>query len=304
MVQCKYCNTEFKTNYIMKNHMKTAKYCLIKQGRIENKEKKFQCNFCDRFLSTKHWLENHIKICREKTFDCEYCKETLSSKNNLILHLSSCVKKFEFIIENLKKTYKQELKEKDNQIKELQDKLERICVKAVSKSTITNNTINNNNNKYINLAPLVLDKNEIKKCIEKEFSEHNYLDGQKGVAEFTYNNFLFDKNNKESKYVCNNISKNIFTYKDKKGKFHIDIGANSLTSLIADDIINKSKVIREDFLYNSSNLDEQEFYNKPLCDIEKIKTNNGKFVKHLVKLTSNNNLLIESDVEYEFVIEE
>lgn len=26
--------------------------------------------------------------------------------------------------------------------------------------------------------------------------------------------------------------------------------------------------------------------------------------KHLVKLTTNNNLLIESDIEYEFVIEE
>ena len=129
---CKFCNTKFKNVYVLDKHIKTAKYCLIKQGKIEKATEKFKCtlcnktlsskknfenhncmkekikpkyicNLCDKTLSTKQSLNIHKKKCIDKDnlHDCQYCYEVFQTNNSLIIQQTKCVKKFEWQINEL-----------------------------------------------------------------------------------------------------------------------------------------------------------------------------------------------------------
>jgi hypothetical protein len=89
---CFYCNNLFTNKNILKSHQKTAKYCLVLQGKICIKEKKFECNICSKVLSSKKNFENHIIICKNKTniFSCEYCDKILKTKQSLSNHEKIC----------------------------------------------------------------------------------------------------------------------------------------------------------------------------------------------------------------------
>ena len=108
---CEHCNKEFKNTYVLKNHMKTAKYCLEIQGLILNNN--YKCNFCNK---------------------------NYTQKKDLDRHLSNCIKKI--ILEKDKI-----ITEKDARIKELQDQLIDI-IKNRPPTTINNN--NNSTNQRIN----------------------------------------------------------------------------------------------------------------------------------------------------------
>ena len=130
---------------------------------MENQNNKFKCEYCNKILSSKSSLNLHIKTAKycikiqeenkvktEKyIFDCEYCLKNFSTKQNLNIHYKNCKKleqksiigekdkkiiKLEINLQNVEKQkqdYKEQLEKKDLQIKELQDKLERISTKAI-----------------------------------------------------------------------------------------------------------------------------------------------------------------------------
>jgi hypothetical protein len=80
---CNFCETKFNTQYALKYHQETAKYCLkIQQKNVSESE---------------HY--NH---------KCDGCNKSFLSKKHLDKHIETCTKKSE-----------QELKEKDNEIQEL-----------------------------------------------------------------------------------------------------------------------------------------------------------------------------------------
>jgi hypothetical protein len=113
---CEHCNKEFKSTYVLKNHMKTAKYCLEIQGLI---------------------LNNNYK--------CNCCNKNYTQKKDLDRHLSNCIKKI--ILEKDKI-----ITEKDARIKELQDQLIDI-IKTRPPTTINNNN-QRINNIVNNLQPI------------------------------------------------------------------------------------------------------------------------------------------------------
>ena len=81
-ITCDYCQKEFINIYILKNHQKTAKYCLVLQGKINKKELK--CEICEKILSSKQNFDNHTIKCKLKKniFNCQYCDKILSSKSD------------------------------------------------------------------------------------------------------------------------------------------------------------------------------------------------------------------------------
>ena len=94
----------------MNYHQKNTKYCLEKQGKTDGKN--FTCKHCDKKLSSEKRLKTHYNICDE------------------------------YIIVHLKNKYEEKLREKDMllskyevTIKQLQDKLENIAIKAVQRPT-------------------------------------------------------------------------------------------------------------------------------------------------------------------------
>ena len=94
---------------------------------------KYKCEFCNKEFTTKTNLNYHksnTKYCLEKqgkkpSFQCESCKKIVVSDNMLQKHYLKC-------IYYIKCYYEKIISEKNQHIKELQDKLENIALKAVS----------------------------------------------------------------------------------------------------------------------------------------------------------------------------
>ena len=119
-IECKHCKNTFVSQTSLKHHQKTAKYCLKLQGR---KDKLYICEHCGKDISTKHRLYTHYQTCdkyKSITISIKH-KEELSHLHEIIAHKDELLSKHE------------------QTIKDLQNKLENVAIKAVSKSTTTTN---------------------------------------------------------------------------------------------------------------------------------------------------------------------
>jgi glycerophosphoryl diester phosphodiesterase len=126
-MKCEYCNSEFKTTSALNNHKNKAKYCLIIQGKIDQKEQVFKCERCEKILSSKQMLEFHTQKCEGKKekieeFKCEYCNKMLSSKQYLENHIKKCE-----IIEE-KEEFKCEYCDKILSTKQMLENHKNICI--------------------------------------------------------------------------------------------------------------------------------------------------------------------------------
>ena len=130
----------------------------------------------------------------------------------------------------------------------------------------TTNTVINN--KILNMLPFDLENSDFSEAIKNGFTENYLADGQKGVAQFAYDNLLKNVEGNLN-YVCTDPSRNIFKYKTKEGILEKDINAKKLTSkLILGGICEKSLEITND---NLDNDDKFMFYAKQYKDINCMK---------------------------------
>jgi hypothetical protein len=123
-ITCKHCNNSFNKTSALNYHQKNARYCLIKQGKIEEKKEDdniiiHKCNFCEKILSTKHTYNSHLLICKAKNKQNEESLHVLSKEH----------------IKIVEQQYKEQISEYKEQIKELQNKIERMATKAIEKPT-------------------------------------------------------------------------------------------------------------------------------------------------------------------------
>jgi hypothetical protein len=302
---CEFCNKEFKSDKILKTHQTTAKYCLrIQNENISEILTNFKCEYCDKFFTTKLHLSRHNKTCN----NLKIIKK--KEDENIIRNLEEEIIKLKTIIDQLEKKdndYQKQLEKKDifyqKQITELQDKLERLASKAISKPTIqTNNTINH---KCSSLAILNLDNNDIKQKVEKSFTIDHYRNGQKGVAEFTLNNVL--KNDKgELAYKCLDYARRTCGFKDENGECHKDARANILTTHIAPHVIKKAiKIFKKNISKLNDDVDLLKIESDILAEIKSLGYDNNSFVEAICRLTLNNiNLVENEDGEVQFIIED
>jgi hypothetical protein len=114
---CQYCNKSYATLYILKNHQKTAKFCI----ELQNKEIKEKNNTTSNCIS-----EVEVDL-----FKCEYCNKEFTTKYNYNFHLTNCKEKKIIEDNDLRKklveyqnTIKEYELEKLNIIKEYELKLE------------------------------------------------------------------------------------------------------------------------------------------------------------------------------------
>ena len=262
-LKCEFCNTNFNTISSLNNHKKKAKYCLIIQGKIEGKDKNFECECCKKVLSSKQNLKIHLKKCgieEEKQFNCQYCKKSLSTKQNLLYHMDTCDKKLNYEIEKYKKQlekqeeihkkqlekqeeiHKKQLEKQEEQIKDLQNKLDKIANKAIDRPTTTNhNTVNN---KFeLNTFP---SQREIDRKIESQFNDKYILDGMKGVAQFVYDHIVKLEDGSMA-YACYDTSRQVFKYKDENGNEIKDPKAVKLRKMIKPGLLKQSKTLLDYF---------------------------------------------------------
>ena len=281
-IKCEHCNLILKTSISLLKHKETNKKCIEMQNKEIQKDLKinddcFTCEFCDKKFTSKQSKNNHLKIS-----SCKVIHDKFNEK----------IKNKQVEINELRK----DIEIKDIENKHLKSELENMR-NIVLKSVSAPKTINNQNNKYTFLTPFNLTKEEIKEKIEQNFTKDHFMNGQKGVADFTYNNLLLDEN-KQLNYFCSDTSRKFFCYKDVNGELKKDIKTKMLTNFIADDIIIKSNNICDNALSDKSlNLDTCHKYIIKKFDILNMKNDNNEFTATLSVLTCNPPQNTETKVE-------
>lgn len=61
-MECVHCGSILKTESSLKQHQKTAKYCLVKQNKPINHE--YTCCFCNTSFTLKSSLHKHVRTCK------------------------------------------------------------------------------------------------------------------------------------------------------------------------------------------------------------------------------------------------
>ena len=241
----------------------------------EKKSEDFKCGLCNKNLSTKQTLDIHKNICskkiqKEDEFKCEYCDKFLSTKHILNSHIIICDKKKDHEISTLKSeisalkneisALKVDIINKDNsikneiinknliivqfekteinyqeQIKELQDKLERMLSKAIDKPTHTTNTTNTVNN----TLNTFMKQEDVNYKISSKFNDLYLFEGLKGVAQFIFDHILKDEDG-NLLYGCPDFARKKFEYKDQYGNIVIDIEGKKLIKIIQPGLIDQT----------------------------------------------------------------
>ena len=206
MIGCEFCNTEFSTSRALKNHQKTAKYCLEKRG----KEKVYVCTHCNKKMTTNHRLSTHRDIC-------------IPYRENLI------ERKYDKVVSDLQ----QQVHDYRQQIKELQDRLENIALKAVSRSTTTNNMNSKTQiNNYIqNMMPVT--SGHLLEQSSNLTLEH-IKKGASGYAEYALGGPL------KNRVACVDYSRRKIKFKDTEGNVITDPEMAKLAPMFFESIKDKS----------------------------------------------------------------
>jgi hypothetical protein len=144
-----------------------------------------------------------------------------------------------------------------------------------------------NNNKVLNIKSSF--DFEDKMLLENALSNYNleyFLDGQKGIARFVADTILRDEEN-NFKYLCTDLGRSVFKYKDKLGNIQKDYEAKKLTNYLVEGGI-KDKVhdisekwISKDEKINKNKLELAMEKNNEVNEIDK---NNNIFKKELASM--------------------
>ena len=180
-MECCFCKKILGNLSSLNNHKATAKYCL----KIQNKsiDEKFKCLSCDKNFTAKNTLFAHSKTCNFVKKDLSVL-EKLEEKEKELIEKNIIIAKQESIIEHLQK-------QEDifrEQLRELQDKLERLATTAISKPTTTNN-----NTKITFNNSLDLSHERIFSIVTSKLNGEHIVDGMAGIARFVKDEIITDK---------------------------------------------------------------------------------------------------------------
>jgi len=254
-MNCEFCKKSFVSNSSLNNHKATAKYCLKIQGKL-NSETYFYCEPCEKTFTTKHRFNTHKEGCRKIKNEEINNKEKeikfiLEQKDNEIKNLKEeLIKKEILLISSEKQIQKQE-----EQIKDLQDRLERMGTKAIEKPTTTNNTTTNNTK--INLVPFDLTNEYVSNIITSKFNDVHVLEGVHGLAKFVKDKIITLEDG-TLVYRCFDTSRQIFKYQDKNGNIVKDPKALKLIEMIQPALKEQTNTLYDFFNDEINNYKKEE----------------------------------------------
>jgi hypothetical protein len=100
-MECTYCKAILQTAYSLKQHQKTAKYCLSKQNKDILHE--HLCGACGKGFTRKSSLDDHLKICKANIPSVNQLQQILDEKNRDIFALKKELDIAHQTIEELRK---------------------------------------------------------------------------------------------------------------------------------------------------------------------------------------------------------
>jgi hypothetical protein len=231
---CEFCNKEFTNIGNLNVHLKKAKYCLIKRGiEIPKQTNESNCQYCCKLFASRQMCKIHERKCqnREWKSDLEEKDRLLNLKDQEILFL------------------KQKLEEKTKEIDYFKEQIRSIALEGVRKPTNTATNITNI------LTPLNLNDEKIHTIIENHLDESYFLDAQKGVAKFCFDNLIKAENGKR-RLICSDPVRERYRYIDDDGNVYEDIQARQFIEKVSKPIIEASKRVHDDLKDRYSQLKE------------------------------------------------
>jgi len=185
-MECKYCKSILQSVYSLKQHQKTAKYCLSKQNKDLLHE--HSCSACGKGFTRKSSLDDHLKICKANIPSIIQLQQILDEKNKDIFSLKKELDLSFQIIEELRKENSEYRKE---------------MFILASKPTNHINNIGNTKTttKTQNLIISDWRPEVIQDKVEENFKLEHIEDGIKGVVRFT-TKYITQENNGIKSYQC------------------------------------------------------------------------------------------------------
>jgi hypothetical protein len=270
MTECVYCKKTYANPYILKNHLRTSKSCILEQEKegISVEKKVFECMYCKKSLANKDNLKKHHVICKKKEKTHEFEHE-LKRKDEQIKE---------------KEEHEREMQLK---IKELEEKLkqqEKTPTKIKTQNKInnqTNNTIGTQNNITIYQ---VMTPEHVLDVFKKHYKLDTLLGGQKALARFVNEGFL--KENATPIYTCGDRSRQKF-YILHEGKKVEDTNCEGLIELTSPGFLHVQDVY-EEAMFNDAEDKEEEIHNT-YQDIMNISSDHQEFNAELSRVVATEN---------------
>jgi hypothetical protein len=224
-MECVYCQKKVSSIYVLKTHQRTAKSCLMiqeKKGLIVNKVC-FPCTFCDKELTTKTRLDTHLSVCKQKPNE-SVANSLLSIEKKIDLHTKHIEEEMEQKIEQLETNMRmqlvQEMKFKDDKIKQLEQE-----VNNLKEQPRVQHTVHNHISILTYMTPERVSE------IFRQFTLDTMLGAQKALANFTVDHFLNGKD--KPTYLCTDRSRKKFVFLDENGTVIEDPNCEKLVNLIS-----------------------------------------------------------------------
>ena len=202
-MECTYCKNTFKSKSGLRNHQKTARYCLVIQNKDNEINEKYKCEGCGKSYSTPFSFGRHKNNC----LSIKYNKQYEEKINKLLNKNTQYITQID-MLESI-------LIEKDRQIKELADRLENVAIRATERPTVSTTTNNKTtiNNIIQNLQP-VSDRVMIENV--PNLTIDHIKKGPSGYAEYALEFPLKDR------ILCTDFARRKIKYKDMEGNVITD----------------------------------------------------------------------------------
>ena len=273
-MECQYCFNKFKTLSNLNYHINNARYCIENRNKNEKQKDTFKCNKCEKSFTTKQAKQKHETKCssskveEENKLEFRLLQQRLEDKNKYIERLES-------------------------EVKNLQNQLERIAIKAIVKpDTVINTHLTNNQNRINqvvnNLMPITDD--HLKEQTQFLTLEH-IKNGVNGYVQYALDYPL------KNRIACTDYSRRKIKYKDENGEVIDDPemaklcqklfqAINQRNSLLIDEYIKELSDKFNITLNNPNQLTEEE------CDI--FIADGDKLIDELFKVKSQKREITEA----------
>ena len=294
--QCSTCEKVFSTKGNLSQHLKSAKYCLQRQGK--DVPKNFVCAFCQKCFTTKQSQFDHMQQCTHRTLQSQITE--MQREHSMELHtkdmqLQALTDKYHTEITCLNDKHATEtkclnarLEEVSKQLAEAQKIIANMAQRATTinnNSSTTNNTNSHNHNSNNVNRVLVLSAERVNSVLDNRLTGDVAAIGQRGLAQMLHKRLLTDDDG-NSLYVCTDASRQVFEYVNEDGEIERDVKANKLQkTLVESNVGGKAlNAFDRDFREN-----QPEKYNQLMyvaMEIKTIENDSSKFRSELARITS------------------
>jgi hypothetical protein len=313
--QCEFCQKELTSLYNLNKHIEK---CIIKKIVLKEYEK-FERQINEKDNNILH-LNNQGEEQRKIITQCE---RQINEKNNHIEEQNKIITQYEEQNKIIQQYEKQIIQKDDTiahlkslmeqkdiqtekheaslqaQIKELQDKLERIATKSIDKPTTVNTVMTTNTLQLNNF----MSQESINQKVREKFDTNYLVKSVKGVAQFVFDHIIQEDG--KIFYRCYDVARQIFKYRDEEGNEIKDPKAVKLLKLIKPEIEKKTGEIWNTAIAITDRINSISSFNRSEQDIRDLAFNNfiinsmvdristdisemdnGKFSCELAKLSS------------------